>query len=259
MMTDYTDMEPAPQAYIDALNSGSIVQANHALKSLFSNQYFPIEVLQESVRSMSTSIPEIEGVNGCIFASGRINQDTGVRYKKYTRQLAENGYGLVTIGDTQAAQYLGSDDEMSPFRRQLMRTLEITGSHLDIDDVEHGFMANGVREPGIWDDISRGYAENARGAVVTVTPNAKANRVFLQVELPALLDNEQVESINGVPRVVVADYFDAICHGGTDPEAAKLMVNEDVVKLSSIKFMRSLELPEFSRDLGLVMAQDFQL
>ncbi len=255
------DQTPAPQVYIDALNSGSIRQANHAFTSLLPDQYIPLEDLKDSVRNMSCPIPDMERENGYIFASGNIDPEENVGYQKYTKKLSEGGFGLVTIADTKAAQYVGIDEnKSSPFMFHLARTLDAIDSDLTVNEVMHGYMnPDGTREPGVWDDISLGYAEHARGKIVTVTPNAQAHRVFMQVELPALLDNEEVESINGVPRLVVADYLDEICRGGTTPEDARLMVDEDIIKLSSIKFMRSVASPDFSHDLGPVLMQDFQL
>ncbi|MFM6051839.1 MAG: hypothetical protein ACKPA7_09400, partial [Sphaerospermopsis kisseleviana] len=47
---------------------------------------------------------------------------------------------------------------------------------------------------------SKRYAENARGHVNTFVMGAKANRVFRTTELPALVKNQKVKSINGVNR-----------------------------------------------------------
>lgn len=49
----------------------------------------------------------------------------------------------------------------------------------------------------MWGDASREFAETARGNVIVVAANAKPDAIFGSIELPALLKNPNVSSING--------------------------------------------------------------
>jgi hypothetical protein len=51
-----------------------------------------------------------------------------------------------------------------------------------------------------WSMASKRYAEGASGDVTAYVQGASPNRVFAQTELPILLQNEKVETINGIPR-----------------------------------------------------------
>ena len=55
-----------------------------------------------------------------------------------------------------------------------------------------------------WNDASRRYAANAHGNVDTYVVGAEQNRTFRRYELPELLKNEKVTSINGVDRKALA-------------------------------------------------------
>lgn len=52
----------------------------------------------------------------------------------------------------------------------------------------------------LWDNASKRFAELVTGDVRFIGPNAKPDRVFAQTELPTLLDNPRVTSIEGIPR-----------------------------------------------------------
>ncbi|MEB3183695.1 MAG: calcium-binding protein, partial [Cyanobacteriota bacterium] len=60
--------------------------------------------------------------------------------------------------------------------------------------------ANGIRRPdGIWDLLSARFVAEARGDVITITGGARPDGVFAQVELPGLLRNPAITSIDGIP------------------------------------------------------------
>ena len=67
-----------------------------------------------------------------------------------------------------------------------------------------------------WNDASRHFAANAQGNVDTYVIGAERQRTFRCYELPALLKNENVTSINGIDRKRLAqlnktDAFDRVC------------------------------------------------
>ncbi|MEB3199058.1 MAG: calcium-binding protein, partial [Synechococcaceae cyanobacterium] len=59
-------------------------------------------------------------------------------------------------------------------------------------------------EPGLWDDISLRFVQGAEGEVITFTAQAQLDRIFARTELPALLANPRVTSIDGIPRELLA-------------------------------------------------------
>lgn len=88
----------------------------------------------------------------------------------------QNDYRLYLITDTEAGRVL-----------DLLKTV---GGFQNLTDDQ-------VKE--IWDPASRRFAENAEGDVQTNVIDARTDWVFRDVELPALLANESVTSINGIP------------------------------------------------------------
>ena len=60
--------------------------------------------------------------------------------------------------------------------------------------------SNGNWSPdGLWDIASKNLAQNASGDIVTISATAESNSVFKQTELPTLLNNSKITSIDGIP------------------------------------------------------------
>ncbi len=55
-----------------------------------------------------------------------------------------------------------------------------------------------VGTPGVFDALSERFAGQISGKVVTISPNGEPNRILSATEVPALLDNSKVGSINDV-------------------------------------------------------------
>ena len=97
---------------------------------------------------------------------------------------------------------------------------------------------------GMWSIASENLASKASGDVVVIlSPDADDARVFGKNELPKLLANPDVDSINGIPKGDLKLIFDSL--GGTDD--ARLAVME-AVKLSGGEMLMKLE--SFTNDLG---------
>lgn len=251
-------MEQVSQGFMDDLRGahGSLLQTHQLLnKVVAGKQFVPFQNLVDTLHSMSCEafLPRMERPKGFIFGSGPANPLKDIHYKHFTGQLARDGHGLVTIANTQASQLI----ERTSFTAQLRHALEASGSAYDVDDIHHGyFNEDGERELGLWDDISRGYAKHAHGMVITVTPNACAHRVFVRSELPELIVNESVESINALSREMFLDYFDVLRAVGVSDRQAYKFVDDDLVKGSSVAFLRGYS-EEFQHDLGITMRHDF--
>jgi len=64
--------------------------------------------------------------------------------------------------------------------------------------------ASGKRIPtGIWDIVSANLAAAASGNVVTLTAGARPDGVFAQTELPVLMGNQDVTSVDGIPMALL--------------------------------------------------------
>ena len=89
---------------------------------------------------------------------------------------------------------------------------------------EHALMACVRRADAHWIRSSRHYAEQASGSVEAYVVGAIEKGTFRRVELPALLANEKVTDINGIPREDLAalsrtDAFERICEAELAREA----------------------------------------
>jgi hypothetical protein len=79
---------------------------------------------------------------------------------------------------------------------------------------------DGNERAALWEEASEKYAQGASGDVSTRIVGAEDTSVFRKVELPTLLDNDKVTSINGVPRDELRQQYAA------DPEAAYAKVRD---------------------------------
>ncbi|NJD07806.1 MAG: hypothetical protein FIA97_15120 [Methylococcaceae bacterium] len=59
---------------------------------------------------------------------------------------------------------------------------------------------NRVTNTGLWDIASKKFAESVVGDVRLIAPDGLGNSTFAQTELPALLENPNVTSIEGIPK-----------------------------------------------------------
>jgi hypothetical protein len=92
--------------------------------------------------------------------------------------------------------------------------------------------AAGNRSPdGIWDLLSARFVAQARGEVITLTGGARRDGVFAQVELPQLLRNPAVTSIDGIPiaelRRLSPDQAFALVTAASEQRAANLRIPVD--------------------------------
>ena len=67
-----------------------------------------------------------------------------------------------------------------------------------------GLLEGDRRSNKVWTLASKRYAQNARGSVKTFVCGSRPNSVFRKTELPTLLKNQKVTSINGIDRNTLA-------------------------------------------------------
>lgn len=251
-------MKRVSQLFLDDLRDahGQLLKTRNLLGQVVDgHEYVPLDDLTASLHSMSceAALPGRQTPSGYVFGSGLVNPVQKLDYRSFTSQFVRGGHGLVSISNTQASQMI----ERTSFVDRVRDALWAEGSPFTEYEMLHGhFDEAGLRQPGFWDDLSRGYAQNAHGMVVTVTPNSRAHRVFVQTELPELIANEDVETINGLSRGLFADYYDALRAAGVSETQAFAFVDRDVVQGSSVAFIRGYS-KEFQRDLGATLRHDF--
>ena len=153
----------------------------------------------------------------------------------FARKLASENKGLNAIGDTTLGKFLITNwqapnpnialiDKLNElFQKDQARISAYLSGSRD---------ASGNRSPnGLWDLLSARYVAKARGDVITLTGGARRDGVFALVELPALLSNPAITSIDGIPtselrRLSLPAAFDLVT-AASDLRAASLRLPVD--------------------------------
>ena len=112
--------------------------------------------------------------------------------------------GVLIIDVTERGRFLTSE----VFQDAMLRAFADEGfeTYADITKAR-GSAANEFlfsAEEGAWAQASRSFAQSLEGDVVALTSQANPERTFGLVELPALLANPKVKSVNGIPKSTLA-------------------------------------------------------
>ena len=75
----------------------------------------------------------------------------------------------------------------------------------------------------------------------------------MHTELPALLENPKVETINALPKQAFVDEFERLKSAGGSADQAYQQLSDTLVKSSSISFMKQFAASRFTSDLGVNM------
>jgi Ca2+-binding RTX toxin-like protein len=137
-------------------------------------------------------------------------ETAGTKNYLIAAELSASSNGtLFYATDTDAGALLSS----KPFEDAVRKAV---GDFEMADAIMHGREVNGLREPygvgerlSIDDLVSKNIMMSASGDVLTITTDIQADKVFWATELPALLANEQVNTINGIPRQTLIELRDA--------------------------------------------------
>ncbi|MEZ5646342.1 MAG: hypothetical protein R3E99_14470 [Burkholderiaceae bacterium] len=179
---------------------------------------FKSEFLQRLDR-LSLTIPNQAPDATTLFYSGMVD---GRQAWQVAESLGEASNGkVITIGQTELGH--------------LANNKEIFKDALDdvIDPDLHPTQFADITQ-AIWDRASHRLASEARGAVHTITPNAKADMVYASVELPTLMHNDRVTQIDGIGRTTLADVRDQLQSKGYTPERAMEVVRSRIGVQSAI-------------------------
>ena len=153
--------------------------------------------LRARISQLSASVANADPSAVTVLYSGSMSN--GTHTGAVAAALAEANPGRVlTINQTEVYALL--DAENVAFHTALRDAIGVPGPARE--EIYKALIdgSNGGRTPdSLWDDASRRFAENATGKVRVVAPNADASRVFSRTELPVLLLNSRITSIEGIP------------------------------------------------------------
>ncbi|MEI6616243.1 MAG: calcium-binding protein, partial [Cyanobium sp. ELA507] len=150
-------------------------------------------------------------------------------------KLATSNSNLSIIDQTAIGKFLIIDRKAKNANLQLIAKLNeiFQGNQDQINAYLYGSRdANGNRAAnGIWDLLSARFVQRASGNVITLTGGARRDGVFAQVELPQLLRNPAVTSIDGIPtaelRRLAPDQAFALVTAASEQRAANLRIPVD--------------------------------
>lgn len=130
-------------------------------------------------------------------------------------EIATSDLNARIIDNTEAARFLNLADEGgNELLRQKLEDLfgsNPTSPGTTANRFLFGeYDSNGVRisSDGVWDDVSGRFAAATVGDVRVVAPNAGSAGIFGATELPTLLNNTAVTSIEGIPLEELRNVYD---------------------------------------------------
>ncbi len=163
----------------------------------------------ESVEDLRKLILEIDASstgNPTVLFSGRAS--SGSSYGAAAQALGDQ-HGARIIQESEVAKFL--DFESNSLLVSKLEEL-VGGDPSEADSSAYRFLngdvVDGKRVPnGIWDDVSARFARETAGEVVTLIEFGKLDGTFALAELPALLENPNVTTIDGLPREQLRDLY----------------------------------------------------
>lgn len=141
-----------------------------------------------------------------VFYSGAIqNENPKLDAWTLATSIQKQDAGVLIIDTTERGVFLASKQ----FKKAVLRAFAHEG-FVDFSDVvqQRNSHANQFlfdATEGVWAQASRSFAASASGHITTLTSQAPDNRTFALVELPTLLANPKVHSVNGVNKLVLQE------------------------------------------------------
>lgn len=172
-----------------------------------SGHIYSLTELHDLVSQASGSLSENTTLTSYYSGSAFLDQDVSTGL--YQESISTNSYGDIgRIGQTEVSDL----SREQSFRDALENTLNSMGVIDSYQFNKEGTVAyefwngsggidpsTGEHVPSIWNTISEVYARDTKGDVLALVPFADDNRIWAQTELPTLLENPNVTSINGIP------------------------------------------------------------
>ncbi|WP_221064414.1 calcium-binding protein [Methylomagnum ishizawai] len=139
-----------------------------------------------------------------VLYSGNIN---GTYSGTIIKSMLSSGEDIRVLDNTQASKFLDIYDPANQNLKLVDTLKRIFGDDpYAVGSSANQFLfgisdASGTRiTTGAWDTISANFVSETVGEVKTLVADARSDRVFAQTEIPALLANENVTSIEGIPK-----------------------------------------------------------
>lgn len=110
------------------------------------------------------------------------------------------GYRARIIDRTDAAKFLESTDYKNALRTALVNenpVLALPENDGQLKEAVNNYLYDSTNGP--WANRSAEFVETASGNVECLVPNAQSGRVWWETEFPQLLNNPNVQSVNGTP------------------------------------------------------------
>jgi len=138
--------------------------------------------------------------------------------------MLESDLDIRVVDESAAAKLIETDS----FRRKVAEAFGIDFELFDTDGYR-GPATDwlGHATEGPWADVSRRFAQATVGDVRVVAPEGDVSRILAQTELPALLDNPSVTSIDGVAKIQLIEYANQ--HG--DEALRRLVFDHSHIKI----------------------------
>jgi hypothetical protein len=191
-----------------------------------------VDELEKILMSMSA---KVNGTRVSFVYSYTINPPNGRAIPAWqVIKAVEKNKNIATLNKTDISQLLESEE----FKESLV--LATDNNKYEVNRILNGTTdpATGQRlQPGLWDKISEKYVMSIKGPVMTITPNLEnvpehIMKVFVQTELPAILRNPEITTIDGVEKKHFQALYEGAIEKGLSPKEALLQVRETTTGLS---------------------------
>lgn len=195
-----------------SLETQNIINQLSAIKQ--TNGQVTIQDLRQAFINLVPDVTQDLANKTTLFYAG--NNPTDPLYIAAKAISKDTSNPLTIMGNTKFSELMHS--------REVIGYLQEIASKNNIakytDIMNYETTIDGVKSPALWDDASEALAKASSGDVRTLTPFGTEDKVFARVELPALLENPNVKTIDGIPREVLKIMYDTdIASGLTHMEA----------------------------------------
>ena len=164
------------------------------------------DIIQIIQSKPDITVSELQGLVGQVDISQGIGDSTifytgkigGLDTGDIAYDIADQHSNIGIINNTEAAELL-EDKRFTDALEGALKRANPTFDQVKIDALikENLFKTDG----GMWSIASEKLASHAQGdIIVVISPDAKLDRIFAQNELPKLLENPNVHTINGIDK-----------------------------------------------------------
>ena len=149
----------------------------------------------DALRALANQVSVEATGDVTVLYSGRLSDGTST--SDLIKNMLASGENIKVIDKTPVAEFLTSDE-----------FLEAVGNiyGVELKDMQNENFSHPAKDwlfdakNGPWADASYRFAMDASGDVRVIAPEALSDRVFAKTELPALLANDNVTAIEGIPK-----------------------------------------------------------